>query len=402
MPDSRRTPGGPSALRMPAALITGATGFLGREILRDLLAREPDAHLVTLIRARDDIELAKRHRDLMEPLPRAHQPRVISLRGDIAQPEFGLSPTRYAMLAAHVDRVIHVAATTRFDHALDEARRWNVGGTAHVLALCRAIRARGGSGRLDHVSTAYVAGRRTGLVFEDELDVGQGFRNSYEQSKFEAERLCRDAAGELPIAIYRPSIIVGDATTGATTSQKGLYAPLRLLVPFYLRWRLLTGLVPLPLRRECPLDVVPVDFVAAAIATLYARPEAAGHCYHLAAGPDGAATIEDVARLACRYFETPRRRFISPRGPVHWFARAARPLLARLSPGLVRQIECYWPYTVANPRFDTSNARAAGLTPPEFAAYFPRLLAHIFGSGDATVRPAPVLDPRCLCGVGSR
>ena len=162
---------------------------------------------------------------------------------------------------------------------------------------------------------------------------------------------------------------------------------MQVLIPFYLRWRAATRLVPLPLGRECPLDIVPVDYVAESVATLYSRPEAAGRCYHLAAGVDGAVTIEQLVNLVCEHFHGPRRRYVDPRGHVRWLGRALRPLLRRLSPGFVRRVEHYLPYAVQNPRFDVSNARAAGLAPPLFAAYFPRLLAYAHAADFGRGRP---------------
>src|SRR5262249_61228975 len=100
-------------------------------------------------------------------------------------------PPDYALRAERGARVIHVAATTHFGLPLPEARRRHVGGTTQALRLCRRIRAHGREGRLDSVSTAYVAGDRTAVVCENELDVGQGLRNTYAQSKYERERRCR-------------------------------------------------------------------------------------------------------------------------------------------------------------------------------------------------------------------
>src|SRR5262245_43372175 len=134
---------------MATALITGASGFLGREVVEALLAADPALELLALLRARDEGDLEARRGRLVEPLPDEARRRVTAVRGDIAEPRLGLEAARHAALAERVDRVIHVAATTSFDHPLDEARRINVGGTEQALALCRAIRARGGAGRLD-------------------------------------------------------------------------------------------------------------------------------------------------------------------------------------------------------------------------------------------------------------
>jgi thioester reductase-like protein len=364
---------------MQTALITGATGFLGRQVASRLLAEDPELHLVALIRARpgDDGQLEERRSRIVRALADpAHAARLDLLRGDVEHDRLGLDAQAYDALAARVERVVHVAATTRFDHPLDEARRINVGGTERALELCRAVRARGGGGRLDYVGTAYVAGDRDGVVGEDELDAGQRFRNTYEQSKFESERLVRAARARdgLPVAIHRPSIIVGDSRTGATTSWNTIYWPMKVLVRFYGLWdTVLPHLVRLPVQPGCALDVVPVDWVASCIARLYNDPAAAGRSYHLAAGHE-APTIEEVVNICCDHFGVARLGYVDPDGPARLLARAARPLLSRAAPRLVRNGEMMLAYTRRNPRFDTANARAAGLRPPPVEDYFKRLV----------------------------
>ncbi len=104
-------------------------------------------------------------------------------------------PATYQRLSAETTRVIHSAATVRFDHTIEEARAINVEGTRRVLdfaAGARQLRS------LAYVGTAYVAGERTGLVRESELAVGQSYRNTYEQTKAEAEALVRSRLDSLP------------------------------------------------------------------------------------------------------------------------------------------------------------------------------------------------------------
>lgn len=381
------------------ALITGATGFLGREVAHALLAGSRTTRLVALMRAPDALALVRRRWSLVAGLPSEEADRVTVIRGDVTAPHLGLDSRSWAALLERIDRVVHVAATTRFDHPLDEARRQNVEGTSQVLDFCRQLRAAGQTGRLDYVSTAYVAGSRRDLVGEDELDAGQSFRNSYEQSKYEAERLCRRARADLPVAIYRPSIIVGSARTGETTSFKALYWPLEVLVRFYrCAPAVLPRLVPLPLHPECSLDVVPVDWVAHAVASLYHRPEAIGRCYHLAAGPDGAATTAALVALCGQHFGVEPPRFAAPGGPVFGFAHRARPFLRLGARRFLRQVEAYYPYSVQNPSFDVRNARAAGLAPPAVATYFSCLLAFAeatdFGRRPAAAAEATPPVPR--------
>src|SRR5206468_2341717 len=145
-----------------------------------------------------------------------------------------------------------------FDQPLEEARRINVEGTQRVLDFADRCRDRGaGLRRLVHVSTAYVAGDHEGEFREDQLEVGQGFRNSYERTKFEAEKLVRARSPRLPVTIVRPSIVVGERSSGWTSSFNVLYPPLKAFA---------RGALPLlPARHSTPVDVVPVDYVADAV-----------------------------------------------------------------------------------------------------------------------------------------
>ncbi len=144
-----------------------------------------------------------------------------------------------------------------------------------------------------HVSTAYVAGRHEGPFGPDDLDRGQGFRNTYEQSKLEAEQLVRSSG--LPVQVVRPSIIVGDQHSGRTNAFNVVYQPLRA----YAR-----GLMPMaPGNREAPVDVVPVDFVAEAMLALLQHPPGGTHL--LVAGPRAASVGEFVQLAADRFDREP-------------------------------------------------------------------------------------------------
>ena len=168
---------------------------------------------------------------------------------------------------------------------------------------------------LAYVGTAYVAGERTDLVRENELAIGQGYRNTYEQTKAEAEALVRSRLGSMPGVILRPSIIVGDSQTGVTSSFKMMYWPLKI----YARglWRTVPGYP------DAVLDIVPVDFVAAAVARSTFDPAALGSTLHLCAGPRGSATIQQIASRAMEYFHAPEPRYVDPK----LFFAIVRPIL---------------------------------------------------------------------------
>jgi len=118
-------------------LVTGATGFLGVQLVRELLERKPNATLALLIRNRAG-QSGQQRADSFIPL--AERSRVQVFSGDVSQPNCGLDPAAYGRLSAEATRVIHSAATVRFDHSLDEARRINVEGTRHILDFAGGAR----------------------------------------------------------------------------------------------------------------------------------------------------------------------------------------------------------------------------------------------------------------------
>src|SRR5882757_9366095 len=167
--------------------LTGATGFIGMELLARYLERT-DRHVYALVRARDDAEAQARLEatvSRMLPDPAGYADRVVAVRGDVTEPGLGMAPRRRAELAEVIGEIVHSAASVSFSLPLAESRAINVDGTRQILDLAELTARRGdGLRRLSYVSTAYVAGDRRGSFGEDDLDVGQGFRNAYEQSKF--------------------------------------------------------------------------------------------------------------------------------------------------------------------------------------------------------------------------
>ncbi len=351
-------------------LVTGASGFLGVQLVRELLDRQPHARLALLIRDRPG-QLGQQRSDLI--VPPAERDRVQVYSGDVGHHNCGLEAAAYQRLTAETTRVIHSAATVRFDHSLDEARRINVEGTRRVLDLAAGMRQ---LRSLAYVGTAYVAGERADLVRESELAVGQSYRNTYEQSKAEAEALVRSRLGSLPGVILRPSIIVGDSRSGATSSFKMMYWPLKI----YARrlWRTVPGYP------DAVLDIVPVDFVAAAVARLVFDEAALGSTVHLCSGPRGSATIQQIARRATEYFHAPEPRYVDPK----FFFAALRPLLYLTLWGRKRRVlldgRAYREYFTMRMQFDTSNAERllepAGLRPPPVLEYLDRLFHYCVAS----------------------
>ncbi len=356
-----------------SVFVTGATGFLGRYLARGLINAGED--VVLLVRSESPEHARERVRaalDWLDPLEEeAFQRRVTVCPGSIDHPGLGLAPGDRELVLSRCSRFLHAAASVRFDLSLDEARRINVDGTRAVLRL--ATQSRIGVDRFDYVSTAFVAGRRTGLVLEDELDGGHGFKNTYEQSKFEAEECVRQARAELPIAIFRPSIVVGEHLSGRTPAFNTLYWPIKIYALGL--WRIAVG------KPDARVDVVPVDFVRDALLTIRRRADSVGRCFHLAAGPEGDAKSGELAAIVESFF--PDRKPVRFVDADRW-VRATEPLLRRIAFGRFRQIveagRFYVPYFVSNPRFDTTQATAflanTGVCAPDVRTYFRTLLEY--------------------------
>jgi thioester reductase-like protein len=384
--------------------LTGATGHVGRNLIPVLLASK-DTSLVLLIRGRSDAEVEARLSELLSSLAgpidvsQARQ-RIKALRGDITHERLGLSEAQYEALARDVTHIIHSAATVRFRNLLAEARKINVEGTKNVMALARSARERGRLERVAHISTAFVSGKRSGLIREEELDCGQSFSNTYEQTKFEAEVFIRKSCPDLPWVIFRPSIIVGDSRTGVTTAFNVLYIPLKYLA---------RGIVPfLPGSPDTPLDVVPVDFVCRAIGRiLFGAAESRGRTFHLCAGPELATTVGEVLELALGFFRKmrpqarlPHLRFVSK----NWLnvLRLLAPFLGEPSKRALRKLRCFAPHLALVRYFDISQTQnmigEAATGAPPFEAYYRPLLEYCLRTnwGEETRASAPGQTLPCL------
>lgn len=349
-------------------LLTGATGFLGMELL-DHLVRADDRPIVALVRAADQRGADERIAAVRAAVfgdARAHAHRVTAVPGDLGEPGLGLRSRDRAVLARRVGRIVHGAASVSFGSSLEEARAVNVAGTARVLDLAHGL---ADLEHLVHVSTAYVAGARRGVVRAAELDEHAPHRNPYERSKAEAERLVREAG--LPATVVRPAIVVGRSDTGWTSSFNVVYGPLRAYA--------LGTLTRIPGRAGAPVDVVPVDHVAAGIAGLLGRRAAHGRTVHLAAG-DRATTVAELCALGAAAFGRPEPRIVPPR----LYRAVVHPVLTRTGPEArrrgLRRGAVLLPYYDVRCTYDTADGAdllaAAGVAPPPpLPAYFDALAA---------------------------
>jgi thioester reductase-like protein len=347
---------------MTVLLMTGFPGFLGSALLPKLLARRDGVRAVCLVQDRHLGTARRRVAELERDHPHLHE-RVELVVGDITVPGLGLDDA--VVPPSEVSEVWHLAAVYDLTVPAAVAHRVNVDGTDHVLDHCRRLPA---LERLHYVSTCYVSGEYAGEFGEDDLDVGQKFRNHYESTKFEAEVLVRKAMADgLPATIYRPGIVVGDSTTGETQKYDGPY-----FVAAFLRRQLKVAVVP----AVAPVDevhacVVPRDFVIDAMDRLSASEASLGRTYALTdPAPPTAREVAETfaARLGKR---------------VVWVPLPLRPLRALVGsvPGMERilglpaeSLDYFASPTMYGTTNTTTDLAGTGLTCPRFGDYADRLL----------------------------
>jgi thioester reductase-like protein len=331
-------------------LVTGATGFIGRQVMRHLLA--DSRSVIAIARSRENLSAHMRVMRAVGHLSGGCQLEVIE--ADLTTPQHGLTPALLHRLRDMVDTVIHCAGDTAFFPA--DMERFRAGHLDGPLALLAALQG-GHLRRWGHLSTAYVCGKRSGTVFEDEGDVGQDFHNPYERVKLEAEMAVR-AAGErsgIDVRVFRPSVVVGPAPETAGGQPSNL---------FFIFIRMMETLARLSRRCEARLriegaprarfNIVPVEYVARALVALAEHPDGAGKTFHLVVSE--APVQETMLAMIADYFGLPglsivdacrtpltkpsalERQVARLQGPyreyfvqdVHFDDRVARALLDRL------------------------------------------------------------------------
>jgi len=326
--------------------ITGATGFLGSHLAARLL--EDGRKLIALARGSKTASPKARVEDVLREVGVSRFENLNVVEGDISQPGLGLNEAAVQHIISAVDEVWHCAASLSFEQEdRDEIFRMNVDGTRYLIDIVKQTRTR----RLQHVSTAYVAGNRSDAT-ESEVHAGQTFRNAYEESKCRAELLIADEHGKGSIlaTVYRPSIVIGDSKTGRVTHFHGVYAFIRALWAALERLRRRTPdveFVHLPLRvlgvETQTLNFVPIDYVVDGMVAISQRPDSLGGTYHLT----NPVPTENRVWLSniCRLLRVEGIQLVDAKS----FAETP---MTRLEGLFQKQMAFYYQYLQGEPRFD--------------------------------------------------
>ena len=276
-------------------VVTGGTGFIGRRIVRRILDTDPDAEVSVLVRP---ASLGR-----FEQLATEWGARATPLVGDLLDPDLGLNDHVIAELG-HVDHLVHCAALHDLTAAEADQQAVNVEGTRAVIGLAVRLGA-----LLHQVSSIAVAGTFRGVYTEDDFDVGQQFPTPYHRTKFDAERLVRCTPG-LRYRIYRPAVVVGDSRTGEMDKIDGPYYFFGVLA----KLAVLPQLTPMALPDTGRTNIVPVDYVAAAVVSLMCADGRDGQTFHLTA--PGTVGLRGIYRSVASTAGLPPLRLVLPQATV--------------------------------------------------------------------------------------
>lgn len=359
--------------------ITGGTGLVGRNLLPRILRKFPGSTLTLLVRAESDADATRRAHAIADEIAAEDgigdaRQRIDALRGDIGLDHLGLTLKQRERIVREATHIIHGAATIRFDHPIEEARALNCGGTKKALALAQMCTDKGRLERFMYLGSSSVSGQRGGHVYEHELEMGQKFFNTYEQSKNESERIVRDHFARIPCTVFRPSIIIGDSRTGKTTTFNVIYIPLRLV-----QKGLLTSVPGTP---DTLMDLVPIDWVDDAMVHILSRPESLSGVFHITAGPKRAARLDEVVVAAVNYFDkhTPLKHPRTMEFITKEEYERRRSAMRGREDALMSQLDTLLPYVTVNRLFDSANAdkllEGSGIEFPRFKDYSDKIFEY--------------------------
>jgi thioester reductase-like protein len=352
-----------------AIFLTGATGYIGAHVAANLLDTH-GAALNVLVRGKDAQDSALRLWQAMQlhmDFPRFYehlQTRIRIFPGDLTAPQFGLSRDDYDRLIHTTDSVVHCAASLN-RKSEKSCLNVNLRGTLEVLQLARRSHYYHGLRRFSNVSTVAVAGKRQNeIVTEDRsIEWERSDYDPYARTKKFCEHMVRELLPDVAITIFRPSIVLGDSRYADTTQFDMVKA-----------FVFLAGLKALPFRPTDKIDIVNVDFVAEAIATLHQKAEPRYDTYHLSSGTGSQTFRELTLALAAAQHK---------RAPV-FLPVLERPFASTVNALANRKgsiaygaslMKVFMPYLVWNTVFDNTRATAElGKNPVAFSKYSYSLL----------------------------
>ncbi|MCX7639243.1 MAG: SDR family oxidoreductase [Pyrinomonadaceae bacterium] len=342
--------------------LTGFPGFIAERLVRRL-AKE-NVKFFLLVQPQF-LEKAQRSIEKISALTNTNRENFSVFQGDITRENLSLSESEQEKIFNETTEVFHLAAIYDLAVKKDIGYLVNVKGTQNVNAFVKKIPS---LQRYNYVSTCYVAGKREGVILETELYHEAGFRNYYEETKYLAEVEVDKLKNELPITIFRPSVVVGDSKTGETSKYDGIY----YLILYYRRFPALLRLFNVG-NEMVRLNVVPVDFVVEAMAKLSEDESSLGKT--LALADPSPLTTKEICDAVIEAISGKKSIITPPAGLVRWI------LNLPFSPTITGLPHFGVPYFFIKQTYDTSIANNLlskyNITCPDFRSYVKNLVQFV-------------------------
>jgi thioester reductase-like protein len=347
-----------------AIFLTGSTGYIGAHILSELLGSSTD-RVNVLVRAKDQREAEERLWHAMQlhlDFPKFRDylsERITIFRGDLTDSKFGLDESGYSRALATTDSMLHCAASLN-RKSEKNCMNVNLRGTLEMIQMARRIQNASGLRRFSFVSTVAVAGKRENEVVTEDasIDWNRSDYDPYARTKKFCEHMVHELLPDVQKTIFRPSIVLGDTRYGATTQ----FDMVRAFV-------FLASLPVLPLRPDDRIEIIPVDYVAKAIATLHQKEKPNFDTYHLSSGI-GSETCKQITDAIAK--ESGKSKPIYAPSMARTFTSMVNSIANRTGK-LGRSavlLKVFLPYIYWNTVFDNSRVIAEmGSVPEPFSKY---------------------------------
>jgi len=318
--------------------ITGATGFVGVNILRALLNENESNKVILLIRKSGGLSALQRMRNMLSEvysLQKCNEylKRIDVVEGNVTQEKFGLTEVEFHKLAQRTNIIFHSAASIKFNLPLEEAAAINIQGTKNILEFAQLCKKYNSLEKYNHISTAYVIGRKKKV---DDLSKCRDFINTYEITKFEAESIVnKHINAGLPATIFRPSIITCNSQTGEISKNSIIYIFLMLICRGILS--------QLPADEESSLNLVPINYFIDIMLKISRLPESNGRSFNICNRKNG--QVRKMFTYVCEQLGIHKPEYISISSSN------------LIPPRLLSQIESFIPYIEESHTFDLSETQ---------------------------------------------
>ncbi|MDO8251946.1 MAG: SDR family oxidoreductase [Rhodoferax sp.] len=296
--------------------VTGATGFIGKRLVKKLLERKGSV-VYFLLRKESESKVAG-----LRQYWGASAARVVPVFGDLTARRLGVSADSLKKLKGQIDHFYHLAAV--YDLGADEASQIavNIEGTRNTVELAKAI----GAGHFHHVSSIAAAGLYEGVFREDMFDEAENYEHPYFMTKHESEKIVRQEC-KVPWSVYRPAMVVGDSSTGEMDKIDGPYYFFKLIQRIR---QLLPPWLPSIGLEGGRINIVPVDFVVGAMDTISHQDGISKKCFHLV-DPVG-YRVGDVLDIFSRAAHAPKMNLFINAALLGFIPRSVTKGLMALAP----------------------------------------------------------------------